>query len=321
MFAKELLLGVAGLVLATGSALGQDEAARSGAGESAGLNAVAGWDGARGDAGGAATDASEDLEAGRAALPESPGESWLGQQPAQERKMTRRTEPDRIAPRLFSSFGVAIVLGTEGAGVQVATPLTAKLNLRVGVEGFSFNPNVFEDGFAVVGNIRLLSVFAGVDYHPFYYKYARVRISPGVNFYNGNRMHALATVPGGQTFDLGYGTFTSSPTDPVTGKFDLDFGRRIAPRLTLGLGNLSPRRGQRWSFPFEIGAEYIGRPPKISLALAGSTCDATSCSPVLRDPEAQRDLVQEQINLNRDIPGVLRFLPIVTLGVSYRLGH
>ena len=79
-----------------------------------------------------------------------------------------------------------------------------------------------------------------MDYHPFYYKYARVRISPGVNIYNNNRMRAIATVPGGQTFDLGYGTFTSDPNDPVTGNFNMDFGRRIAPRLTLGIGNLSP---------------------------------------------------------------------------------
>lgn len=298
MFAKKLLLGVAGVALVTGSALGQFETSFVSARESAGGEAVT---------------------AGAGALPESPGER--AQQPAQERKMSRRSEPDVIAPRPFSSVGVGLVLGTEGIGVELATPLSAKLNLRGGVHGLSFNPNIFEDGFAVVGDIKLLSVFAGVDYHPFYYKYARVRISPGVTFYNGNRLRALATVPGGQTFDLGYGSFTSDPNDPVTGNFNMDFGRKVAPRLTFGLGNLSPRRGQRWSFPLEVGVEYIGRPPRISLALAGSTCDATSCSKVLGDPEAQRDLAQEQINLNRDIPGILRFLPIVTFGVSYRIGH
>ena len=45
--------------------------------------------------------------------------------------------------------------------MQLATPLTSKVNLRVGVGGFSFNPNLVEDGFAVVGNIQLMSVFAG----------------------------------------------------------------------------------------------------------------------------------------------------------------
>ena len=309
------------LALIAGSAWGQNNTGAGNAGEPASMMPGTGYEdfntpmsgeGVAGEA-----KAVEDLRA----LPESPGERWMEEQPAQQRKMTRRTEPDRISPRPFSSVGVGLVMGSEGMGVQLATPLTSKVNLRVGVGGFSFNPNVVEDGFAVVGNIQLMSVFAGLDFHPFYYKYARVRISPGVNFYNNNRMRAIATVPGGQTFDLGYGTFTSDPNDPVTGNFNMDFGRRIAPRLTFGLGNLSPRRGQRWSFPFEIGAEYIGRPPRISLALGGSTCDAQGCTKVLEDPGAQQDLVQEQINLNRDIPGVLRFLPIVTFGVSYRLGH
>ena len=232
-----------------------------------------------------------------------------------------RVEPDRIAPRPFSSVGIALTLGTEGVGLELASPLSARLNLRVKAAGAAYNPNLFEDGFAVLGDIRLLNFSAGLDIVPFFYKLHGLRITPGVTVYNGSRLRAIATVPGGQTFDLGYGTFTSDPNDPVRGNFNLDFGRHVAPRLTFGFGNISPRRGQRWSIPFEIGAEYIGRQPRITLDLGGSTCDATSCTPVNRDPEAQHDLAQEQINLNQNIPAALRFLPIVSIGIAYRFGH
>ncbi len=225
----------------------------------------------------------------------------------------------KIGIEPFSALAVQVKVGLAGLGVDLATPVASKMNLRVGASFFSYNPNLVIDGEKIIGDIHLSSINESFDFFPFGNGF---RISPGVTFYNGNYIHALASVPGGQTFTLNDVAYISSPSNPINGTFNLNFGNQLAPSLTLGSGNMIPRNGGRWSLPVEIGVEYLGRQPRIALSLGGTAClgntSPANCSSVANDPTTQQNVVLEQADLNGDIPRFLRFYPIISTGLSYR---
>ena len=230
--------------------------------------------------------------------------------------------PLRLGVKPFSTAAIQIKAGLAGAGLDLAVPVAGRMNLRVGGNYFQYNPNLVVDGINVVGNIQLRSASANVDVFPFGNAF---RISPGVVVYNGNSISAVANVPGGQNFTLNNVNYTSSPTDPVKGTFGLSFGRKVAPSLTMGFGNMIPRKGGHWSVPLEIGGEFIGTAPQISLSLSGTACQAGSippaCASIGTDPTTQANLAAEQASLNSNIPSQLKFFPIVSIGVSYKFGR
>jgi len=165
------------------------------------------------------------------------------------------------------------------------------------------------------GQISFRSVNVSLDWYPFH---GGFRISPGLTIYNGNHLKAALSVPGGQSFNLSDGSYTSSPSDPVHGVGSMTFGRRTAPSFTVGWGNMIPRKGRRFSMPFEIGFQYIG-PPKINFNLMGTACNNMGCGDIATDPTSQADLQQELININNEI-ATLRFYPIISIGVAWAFG-
>ena len=223
--------------------------------------------------------------------------------------------------RPFSAVAVALKVGSGGVGLDVATPLAQRLNLRTGASFFSYSPNLTVDGLNIAGTIKLQNAGASVDIFPFG---GAFRISPGFTFRNNNAMSAAINVPGGQSFSLGDSNYTSNPLDPITGTAAFGFGTsNFAPRLTMGFGNMLPRNGSRFSFPVEVGFEYISQ-PTVRLSFSGSACGSqvqndgsvgAGCGVV--NPS---DVAQEQSDLQSDL-SPLRFYPIVSFGVSYRLGR
>ena len=226
-----------------------------------------------------------------------------------------------IGVKPFSTAAIQVKVGLAGIGLDLAVPAAGRLNLRVGGSFYQYNPTLVVDGINVVGNLRLRSASVNLDTFPFGNAF---RISPGVVVYNGNNISAVANVPAGRTFTLNGVSYTSSVTDPVTGNFGLSFGNKIAPSLTMGFGNMIPRKGGHWSVPFEIGGEFIGTAPTISITLAGTACLTGSvppaCASIATDPTTQKNLAAELVTLNGDIPSQLKFFPIVSLGVSYKFG-
>ena len=223
--------------------------------------------------------------------------------------------PIRMRP--FSAVGVAVKVGVAGLGFDAATPLAHKFNLRGGASFFNYTLNdVEDDGFDINGTIALKSITTSLDWFPFGGKF---RVSPGVTIYNGNRYNGTATVPGGNTITLNDQDYTSSPTNPVVATFgtpDNRFGSRVAPSLTVGFGNLVPRGEGHWSFPFEIGFQYI-KPPQITLSLTGTACGTDGCQNVSSDAMTQANIEAQQARINSDIYD-LRFYPILSFGVGYK---
>jgi hypothetical protein len=88
--------------------------------------------------------------------------------------------------------------------------------------------------------------------------------------------------------------------------------------MTTGWGNMISRRGGHWSFPFELGAAFIGV-PSVNVALtSGLACNAQgqNCVNVATDPNVQANL-QAQIAKYKSDLNPFKYYPIVSFGVGY----
>ena len=224
------------------------------------------------------------------------------------------------SPGPFSAVAVTVKVGSTGIGVDLATPLAHHFGLRTGASYFAYNPTLTTDGMNINGELHLQNASTSLDIYPFHNTF---RISPGVTWNNATRMSATLFAPGGSQFSFGNGPNTySDPTNPVHGTANVVMGHGIAPRITMGWGNILPTHG-RVSFPVEFGMQYTQK-PTMKLVISGNGCGSqteasgtvdTGCGPV-----DQSDVAQEQTEINNDI-APLRFFPIVSLGVSFRFGH
>jgi hypothetical protein len=245
-------------------------------------------------------------------LPEAPGAVLSSKDGISWGPATRL----RLHTSAFSGVAVGVTLGADGLGFQLATPLATKINLRVNTSFLNYNPSLVEQGIPIDGSIKFRSIGAGVDIYPYRNTF---HITPGFTFYNGNTADATVNIAPGGAFTINDTNYTSSYTDPVHGTFDMSFGRKIAPSLTVGFGNML-RRDTHWSIPSEFGFQYIGQ-PKFVLNMQGSVCDVSDgCTAIMSDPGTVANLQQEQADINKDI-APLRFYPIAKVGLSYRFGH
>jgi hypothetical protein len=170
-----------------------------------------------------------------------------------------------------------------------------------------------KDGVTYKGALDLRSAEALLDFFPL----GSFHLSPGLLLYNGNKVSANASVPGGDSFTLNGVTYTSDPANPIAGTGKMKF-YKAAPMFLFGFGNLVPRN-HRFSVSFDLGAAYQG-PPRATLALTGNACDASglNCADVTTDPSVQSNILAEQAKINKSA-SPFRFYPIVSVGVGYKL--
>lgn len=212
----------------------------------------------------------------------------------------------------FSRLGIAIKASLLGAGVEAATPLTTRSNLRAGLNLFRYDRGFNKDGVAYAARLRFRSIEAHYDWFPFA---GGFHLSPGMLVYNGNQLEANASVPAGDTLTLNDVTYTSDPADPLTGNGKIDFVK-AAPMFTVGWGNLLPRNHRRFSVPFELGFVYTGA-PRTTLHLGGGACDGNglNCRAIASDPTFQTNVQAERDKLNHDM-SALKFYPVISVGFA-----
>ena len=166
----------------------------------------------------------------------------------------------RLQTRPFSSIAVAFTSGLGGFGVDVATPLATKINLRASASFLSYNPTVTADGIPMNAAIKMRSFGAGVELFPYHNSF---HVTPGFTIYNGNHAGAVTNITPGSTFSVDDTRYVSDVADPVHGTFDLSLGRMVAPSLTVGFGNML-RRDSHWSVPVDVGFQYVGQPKVVA---------------------------------------------------------
>lgn len=211
-----------------------------------------------------------------------------------------------------SRIGIGVKFSDLGVGVEAATPILYKLNVRGGFNFFRYSRSITNDGIVYDGQLHLQSGEAHIDWFPF----GGFHVSPGLLLYNGNSISGNAAVPGGQQFTLGGTAYESDPAVPVTGTGNLSF-IKVAPTIMVGIGNLIPRNGRRFSFLFEVGAAYQGA-ARVALNLTGNVCDTTGtiCGPIATNTTAQANIQAQQQKIQNDV-NPFRFFPIISGGFGF----
>jgi hypothetical protein len=213
----------------------------------------------------------------------------------------------------FSRVGIGVKMSTLGVGIEAATPLASKFNVRGGFNMFRYSRAITDDGIPYNAQLQFQSAEAHLDWFPFW----GIHVSPGLLFYNGNQLTGTAAVPGGQTFSVGGTSYESDPATPVTGTGKMNF-MKVSPSIMVGVGNLIPRSGRHYSFLFEVGAAYQGS-ARVALNLVGNVCDAgtgLNCRAISSDTTVQANIQGQQTKIQNDI-NPYRFFPVVSLGVGF----
>jgi hypothetical protein len=249
------------------------------------------------------------------------------------------TLPGQSAPSVKYGAGTARPLsqfafdgGVSPLGVQLqtATNLNSHFNLRGTGSFFNYSTNFTVSGITATAKLSLASAGASLDIYPFR---SGFRISPGALFHNQNQVTAAATVPGGTSFTLNGQTFYSANADaatgatPVNGSAALGLNsHKTAFTMTTGWGNMIPRKGGHFSFPFEVGVALIGA-PTLNVNLGGWVCldqAQTNCSSFSSTANpigisAQSALQTQEAKWVKDL-NPLKTYPIVSGGIAYSFG-
>jgi hypothetical protein len=221
--------------------------------------------------------------------------------------------PLSCSAQTLPKFGFAVGVSTLGAGIQAATAVTQRSNVRFGFNYFKYSASFDKDGVAYNGTLKLQSGELLYDQ----YIAGGFHVSSGVMFYDGNKGTATASVSGGQSFRLGGATYYSDSTNPVGGTGTIA-ARKTAPEILLGFGNLLPRSGRHFTANFEFGVVFQGS-PKATLNLNGSTCatPGKSCQNISANPTIQSDIQSEQTKINKDL-SVFKYYPVIRLTFGYK---
>ena len=225
-------------------------------------------------------------------------------------------DPSSISPFSRLAFGAGI--SPSGINLQAAVNVSRRMNVRgVGnVFGYSAN-NISTNGMNLNGKLNFASAGAAVDVYPF--PEHGFRLSPGLLLFNQNAVSGDLSVNGGASFDLNGVTYYASSTYPIEGHGRLALNtRNPAFTMTTGWGNMISRRGGHLSFPFEVGAAFVGA-PSVNVALTGGqACDqfGQNCVDVATDPTVQANL-QAQIQKYENDIRPFQYFPILSFGVAY----
>lgn len=211
-----------------------------------------------------------------------------------------------------SRIGIGVKMSTLGAGIEFATPITSRSNLRTGFNIFDYSQPFDTDGITYQGRLSLRSAQINYDWFPFH---GAFHLSPGVLVYDGNKLTANLSVPSGRIFNLDHSSFRSDPKDPIRGKASITF-QKVAPAFLIGWGNLIPRRPRHFSIPFEFGVVFHGQ-PNLAFDLTGKGCDAKGrgCKSIHSDPQGLSDIANERAQINSDI-SAFRFYPVISGGFA-----
>jgi hypothetical protein len=221
--------------------------------------------------------------------------------------------PAATSIRPFSSVGIGAKVSLLGIGVEGATPLSSRTNLRGGINLLSYGTTFNTDGVNYAATLQLRSVDALLDWYPFKGSF---HVSPGAMLYNGNQLKANTSVPAGESFSLNDAYYMSAPSNPVGGNASLKFGA-AAPMVLIGWGNLVPRT-KHISIPVEIGTVFSGAPHTL-LNLTGNVCnlDGTNCRTISSDPTVQGNITAQQAKFNKDV-NAFTIYPVISIGFAYR---
>lgn len=192
------------------------------------------------------------------------------------------------------SVSVGVQGSTAGFGPEVAYSVSPTITLRGVGNYLAFDYDQTVDGIDYDLGLDLASGGGFLDYHPMRNGF---HLSVGA-LYNGSEADLTATAGPGATV----GGFTVPAGQTANLRGDLDFDAAIAPYLGVGYDTTFTSRNN-WSFVMRAGVLYQGD-PNVTLT------DSTSLVPPA-ELAAEASRIEDELDL-------LRFYPVVSVGVTYR---
>ncbi len=208
--------------------------------------------------------------------------------------------------------GVGVKMSMLGAGIEVATPVTHRTNVRAGFNMIQYSRTFHNDTNIYGGQLDFKTFEAHYDFFPFA---GRFHISAGMLAYFGDPLTASISTDKIKLNGQDYYSTTLNGLITGTGKIDFD---SVSPTVTLGFGNLVPRRrNKHFSVPFEIGVAFQG-PPKATLYLPTELClNNSGCSTPVTSTALQSAVQAEQTKLNNSM-SLFKEYPIISIGFGYK---
>jgi hypothetical protein len=205
-----------------------------------------------------------------------------------------------VAPASAPAQDVAVVAhaGTQGLGGGIIFGLTPTINARGTFGVIPTEPTFTVDEVDFAGDFPTL-IRATLDFYPSPFFF----LSAGGLFVNRGG-DILVTGEFTEPREFGSTTYTPEEVGTLPGTFTL---KGAMPYLGIGFGN---PLGRRIGMMFDLGVG-IGDVPTVELEATG---------PIAGDPAFVDDLEAEEAEFEENIPGLLRYFPILSLAVSFRLG-
>jgi hypothetical protein len=194
-------------------------------------------------------------------------------------------------------FAFSLKAGTLGGGVEGIARLNPRFNAKAAFNYFEYDYDSTKDDIDYDLDIELLTAGILLDWFMFGNSF---RMTGGF-FSNDNQVDLSAR--SAASYEIGGVTFTSAQVGNLTGELEFD---PVASYAGIGWGN--PFGGnKRWSFNFDIGVLFQGK-PEVNLIADGTLAG---------DPVLQSNLRTEEQNLEDDLED-FEYYPVVSIGVSYK---
>jgi hypothetical protein len=188
------------------------------------------------------------------------------------------------------NYAAALKISTLGMSVEGIRSLGDHFNTRVGLSFFNFKFNGTGDNeeWKYSAKVKLLSVSALADWHPFRGSF---RFTGGALF---NLNKSEATLYPIKTYKIGGTLYTPLLLGNASATVTLN---KVAPYLGIGFGR--PTSGNCFAFSMDLGVIYQGS-PKVDLTAQG-----------LLEPSAEQGpLIEDNIKW-------FKFYPVISVGSTY----
>ena len=197
------------------------------------------------------------------------------------------------APAAVAEVGLGVKAGTLGVGVDGTFALAGGLNLRAGINNYSYGYSDSASDIDYDVDLHLESYALLLDWHPFA---GTFKLTAGL-LSNKNRAAMRATPTG--TVTIGGRPYPAATVGTLRGEVDF---KKTAPYAGIGWGNAAGgTRG--FGFSAELGVLFQGT-PNVTLTSTNSSVQ-------------QNDLDAEAREIESDLDDFKAY-PVISLGFSYQ---
>jgi hypothetical protein len=217
--------------------------------------------------------------------------------------LAQRTDPAFSDP-IDHGHALGGKLGTSGPGIEYSYSRSdlPMYGLRANLNYGQYSRSRTVSDVLYRGTIEFRSLMLLADAHPYRNGF---RMSAGLMF-NDNTFRASGR-PKLDTFNLNGSTYPATAVESLNGEV---YAAPLSPYFGVGWGSAPSARG-KFFYSFDFGLLYQRTDVRLSAACAPSY-PAAECA------RLQADLLDEEVEIRRDLIRYGRWYPILTFGAGYR---